>query len=63
MPSNFEKKSIEIIQDMDQAILVLRNVSKWLKESGKNLSKWWKLENLNRDFLLQYAKPEEFMLL
>lgn len=31
-----------------------------MQESGKEVSKWWKLENLNSEFLLQYAKPEEF---
>ena len=57
---SLEGKLIEIIQDMDQAISVLRNVSRWMEDSGKNPSKWWKLENLNSDFLSQYAKPEEF---
>jgi len=58
--SSLEGKLIDIIQDMDQAISVLRNVSRWMEDSGKNPSKWWKLENLNSDFLSQYAKPEEF---
>jgi ribosomal protein S18 acetylase RimI-like enzyme len=55
-----KQKPIKAIQDMDRAILVMRSAGRWLKESGKNPSKWWQLQNLNRQFLLQYAKPEEF---
>jgi len=51
---------IEIVQDMEKAISIMYNAGKWLEESGKNPSKWWKPENLNSDFLLQYAKPNEF---
>lgn len=53
-------KLIRILQDVDLAILVMRDAGKWLAKSGKNPSKWWQLQNLNRKFLLQYAKPEEF---
>lgn len=60
MSKNVQQESIAFIQDMDQAIGVMRSAGKWMKESGKNPSKWWKLENLNREFLLQHAKPEEF---
>lgn len=52
--------NIEIRQNADLAIAVMRNAGKWLQDSGKNPSKWWKLENLNRNFLFRYAKPEEF---
>ncbi len=52
--------SKKIIQDVDKAIFVMHDAGKWLEDSGKNPSKWWKPENLNREFLLQYAKPEEF---
>ena len=45
---------------MDLAISVMRNAGKWLLESGKKPSKWWQLQNLNREFLLEYAKLEEF---
>lgn len=55
-----DAQSVRIVQDINQAILVMRDAGKWLKESGKSPSKWWRLENLNRKFLLQYAKPEEF---
>lgn len=55
-----KKKPITFIQNMDQAIGVMRDAGKWLSESGKNPSKWWKLENLNRTFLLQHAKVDEF---
>lgn len=45
---------------MDQAIGVMRKAGKWMKASGKKPSKWWKLKNLNRTFLLKYAKVDEF---
>lgn len=51
---------MKIVQDMDKAIGVMRSAGKWMKESGKNLSKWWRLENLNRKFLLRHAKEDEF---
>lgn len=55
-----KQQSIKIIQDMDQAIGVMRSVGTWMKESGKNPSKWWLLKNLNRTFLLRHAKEDEF---
>lgn len=51
---------MQIIQDMDRAIAVMRSAGKWMKESGKNPSKWWLLKNLNRTFLLRHAKEDEF---
>lgn len=45
---------------MDQAIGVMRSAGKWMKESGKNPSQWWQLENLNQEFLLKHAKEDEF---
>jgi len=54
------QKSIKIVQNIDKAIFVMRDAGRWLKESGKNPSKWWQLQNLNRGFLLKYAKPQEF---
>jgi len=52
-----------IKQNLDDAIAVMRKAGKWLLDSGKNPSRWWQLENLNRDFLLQYAAKEEFYVL
>lgn len=51
---------IKIVQDVEQAILVMRDAGRWLKESEKNPSKWWQLKNLKKKFLFQYAKPKEF---
>lgn len=60
MSKNVQQESIAFVQDMDQAIAVMQSAGKWMKESEKNPSKWWLLENLNRTFLLRHAKPEEF---
>jgi ribosomal protein S18 acetylase RimI-like enzyme len=54
---------ITVEKDMDRAIGVMREASRWLSETGKPVSKWWKLENLNLSFLCQYARPEEFYVL
>jgi len=54
------EREIKIVQDVDQAIMVMRDAGRWLEESGKNPSKWWQLKNLNKKFLFQYTKPEEF---
>lgn len=54
-----KKKPITFIQDMDQAIGVMRSAGTWLADSGKNPSRWWRLENLNREFLLRHAKEDQ----
>ncbi|MCX6823156.1 MAG: GNAT family N-acetyltransferase [candidate division SR1 bacterium] len=51
---------ISFTQDVDKTIAVFQNAGKWLLESNKNPSKWWQLQNLNKQYLFQYAKPEEF---
>lgn len=51
---------MEIVQDMDRAILVMYEVGMWMKESGMNPSKWWDPQNMNRDFLLRHTEPNEF---
>lgn len=51
---------MKIIQDLDQAVAVMRSVGTWMNASGKNPSKWWLLRNLNRMFLLRHAKEDEF---
>ncbi len=38
----------------------MKNVGQWLADSGKNPSKWWMPEHMNREFLSQYADPNEF---
>lgn len=53
---------IEIIQDVDRAINVMQDAATWLQKRGKNSSKWWQPENMNRKFLLQHAEPDEFFV-
>ncbi len=53
----------KIIQDADTTISVMQNAGMWLEESGKNPSKWWKPNNMNREFLFQHAEPDEFYTL
>ena len=51
---------IEFVQDMDRTIAVMLNAGQWLLDSGKNPSKWWQPQNLNPEFLLNYASTNEF---
>lgn len=45
---------------MDQSISVMRHAAQWMLESGKEVTKWWDLKNLHKDFLLEHAKEDEF---
>jgi GNAT superfamily N-acetyltransferase len=53
---------VQIDQNIDGAVEVMHHAGQWLEDSGMNPSKWWRPENLNPDFLLQYAKSDEFYL-
>jgi ribosomal protein S18 acetylase RimI-like enzyme len=52
-----------LTNDVDSAIELMREAGQWLIDSGRTPSKWWDPKNLNREFLLQYAQPEEFRTL
>lgn len=56
------KRNVEIITDLDKAIEVLRDASRFMSDTGKSVSKWWSLENLNKEFLLQHTKPDEWFV-
>lgn len=49
-----------IIQDANKAILVMQNVAKWMRKSGKPKSQWWEPENMNSDFLFKHIEPDEY---
>ncbi|NTU46100.1 GNAT family N-acetyltransferase [Candidatus Roizmanbacteria bacterium] len=53
----------QLIQDTHRAIAVMHSVGQWMVASGKNPSQWWVPENLNEQFLSQYAKQNEFYVL
>ncbi|MDP1722449.1 MAG: GNAT family N-acetyltransferase [Candidatus Gottesmanbacteria bacterium] len=53
---------VKIVQDMDNAIRVMQDAATWLAESGKKPSKWWQPKNMNREFLLRHAEPDEFFV-
>ena len=52
--------SVKVIQDIDAAIEVLHKAGQWLLDTGKNPSKWWHPQNMNKEFFLLHAEPEEF---
>lgn len=52
--------SLKIVQDVDQALHVMYGAALWLQKSGKNPSRWWQPQNMNRKFMLQHAQPDEF---
>jgi GNAT superfamily N-acetyltransferase len=51
---------MKIVNDVDKSILVMQDASRWMSSNKVPVTKWWELENLNKEFLLKYAKPEEF---
>jgi len=51
---------MKIFNDVDKSILVMREASKWMSENKISVSKWWRLDNLNKEFLLKYAEEKEF---
>lgn len=51
---------MEILQDQDNAISVMQNVSSWMVERGLSINQWWDPQNMNPDFLLQHIEPNEF---
>lgn len=53
-------ETVEVIQDCEQAIPVLNKVGRWMLGNGINPSRWWHPDNMNKEFLLKYAEPEEF---
>lgn len=50
----------KIVQNMDLAIQVMYKAAKWLETSGKNPDMYWKPQNMNKDYLLKHAEPQEF---
>ncbi len=52
--------NVEIIQDQDKAIEVLRHVSRWMRANGLDFSEWWDPDRFSRDFFKPYAAPEDF---
>lgn len=52
--------TINFTQDIDKAIAVMYNAARWLEDSGLKPSKWWRPQNMNRDFLLRYTEPDEY---
>jgi GNAT superfamily N-acetyltransferase len=53
----------QLTTDIDSAIELMKEAGQWLIDSGRTPSKWWDPKNLNREFLFQYAQPEEFRTL
>jgi len=51
---------MKIVSNIDKAIIVMRDAAQWMIDNDKKVTKWWSLDNLNKEFLFQYAKPEEF---
>lgn len=52
--------TLKIINDKDGAIAVLFGAARWLESIRKVHSIWWKSENMNPKFFLEYAEENEF---
>ncbi|HUC95640.1 MAG TPA: GNAT family N-acetyltransferase [Candidatus Saccharimonadia bacterium] len=53
---------IEVIQNADTAINILRNVAQWMQDTGLSHDEAWNPDNMNLEYLGQYAKPDEFFV-
>ncbi len=53
----------KITQDLAASLVVMHNAAVWLHEAGLNHSKWWDPNNMNKDFMLHHAEPDEFFVL
>lgn len=51
---------MKIVQDLDSAVMVMHGVALWMRKKGLNVSEYWQPKNMNRDYLLKHAEPEEF---
>lgn len=51
---------VKITQDLDKSIEVMHNVGVWMEKDGLKPTKWWKPENMNKNFMLKHAEPDEF---
>lgn len=57
---NIINSSIQIKKDIDQNLVVMKNVATWLEQSGREPSIYWQSKNMNKDFMLKQAEPNEF---
>jgi len=51
---------VKIIQSFEKGIVVMHNAGLWMEKSGLKPNKWWKPENMNRNFILKHTEPDEF---
>ena len=51
---------MKIIQSFEKGIVVMHNAGLWMEKSGLKPNKWWKPENMNRNFILKHTEPDEF---
>jgi len=53
---------MNIVNDTDRAIMLMYEVSLWMKENDLDHSKWWKPTNMNQIFMFKHAEPNEFFV-
>ena len=58
--SSPELTGVEMVQNPEKAISVIKGAGEWLKSSGREVSKWWDPDNVSVEFLSEYAKPEDY---
>lgn len=54
---------VQISNDSEAALLILKRVSEQMVKLGLNPSKWWHPDNMNAKFFSNYAEPEDFWVL
>ncbi len=56
-------EDIRVYQDKAKAIKIIKDVSRWLRESGKEVSEWWDADKIDEHFFDKYAKDTDFYVL
>jgi ribosomal protein S18 acetylase RimI-like enzyme len=56
-------EEVQIVKSKAKAIEIIKDVSWWLKSSGKEVSEWWDPERIDHHFFDEYAKDSDFYVL
>ena len=53
---------MNIVNDPDKAINLMREVYLWMKTANLVHFEWWEPANMNREYMYKHAEPDEFFV-
>ncbi|HVT01365.1 MAG TPA: GNAT family N-acetyltransferase [Patescibacteria group bacterium] len=59
---NKKNSNLKFINNPDVVISIMKQAGEWMENTNKHPSKWWKPENMNEHFLMQYAEPGDLFV-